>query len=74
MGGDNDVNIFSGMWSDNRSDMYSSDTHSEFIVSWQYSSDRALCYHRDALLIRALNVGDQKGRTVVLSGVTGCAH
>jgi hypothetical protein len=74
MGGDNDVNIFSSMWSDNRNDMDSSDTHIEFVVSWQYSIDRAHCYHRAALLIRALNVGDQKARIVVLSGVTGCAH
>ena len=34
MGGDNDVDIFSGMWSDNRTYDDSSDTHSESAVSW----------------------------------------
>jgi|GEM_PF-3610207 len=74
MGGDNDANIFSGMWSDNRTYRDSGGTHGVCLVSWRYSKGRALFYYRAALLIRALNVRDQKARTVVLSGVTGCAH
>ena len=56
IGGDNDVNILSGMWSDNRTYMDSSDKHIEYIVSPHYSNGRALLGHRVALLILALNV------------------
>ena len=58
IGGDNDVNILSDMWSDNSTYMDSSDKHTEYIVSWHYSSARALLDHRVALLILALNVRD----------------
>ena len=56
IGGDNDVNILSGMWSDNRTYNDSSDRHIEFLDSWHYSSELSLLHHGVALLILALNV------------------